>query len=180
MATAADLPEHCAPRPIEGARDWIGIVPGELPVAEAAEWAIVRDCGAVVSFTGTVRDHSPDRPDVSELVYEAYEEMVDPKMAEIAASARERWPDIGRIVLLHRVGRLGLRQAAVLVVVSTPHRQEAFDAARYCIDTVKATVPIWKREFWAGGEDWGACHHVETDGPVPAPDALAQSHWART
>ena len=65
------------------------------------------------------------------------------------------WPALGRIALLHRTGPLAVTDAAVVVVVSAPHRAEAFDAARFCIDTLKATVPIWKKETWAGGEDWG-------------------------
>jgi molybdopterin synthase catalytic subunit len=67
---------------------------------------------------------------------------------------------IGRIALLHRIGPLELGDVAVLVAVSTPHRPEAFDAVRWCIDTLKADVPIWKRETWAGGSDWG---HSEVD-----------------
>ncbi|MDP9388866.1 MAG: molybdenum cofactor biosynthesis protein MoaE, partial [Actinomycetota bacterium] len=70
---------------------------------------------------------------------------------------RSRWPQLGRLVLLHRTGRLALTEVAVLVVVSAPHRDEAFAAARWCIDTLKRTVPIWKRETWEGGTDWGVC-----------------------
>lgn len=134
---------------------WVGLTAEPLPVAAAHDWAIRRDCGAVVVFTGTARDHAEGRPGVSRLEYEAYAEQVEPKLLEIAGAARRRWPVLGRIVLLHRTGPLELGEAAVVVAVSAPHRGEAFDAARWCIDTLKATVPIWKKERWEGGEDWG-------------------------
>ena len=82
--------------------------------------------------------------------YEAYEEEVEPRLAAIAAEARTRWPDVGRLVLLHRTGDLGVGESSVVVVASSPHRDTAFEAARFCIDTLKATVPIWKRETWDG------------------------------
>ena len=107
-------------------------------------------------FTGTVRNFAVGRPSVTALGYEAYEEAVEPRLAAVASEARRRWPALGRIALLHRVGRLEVGEASVLVVVSAPHRDEAFAAARYCIDTVKETVPIWKREEWEGGRDWSA------------------------
>ena len=86
-------------------------------------------------------------------------------MRAIAAEARSRWPEIGRMVLLHRTGPVSLGQSAVVVAVSAPHRGEAFDAARFAIDALKATVPIWKSETWADGESWGleAQHLVELD-----------------
>jgi molybdopterin synthase catalytic subunit len=134
---------------------WVGLLSEELPVSDAHAWAVVPSCGAVVTFTGTVRDHAPGRDGVTELEYEAYEEAVGPRMHAIADDARARWPSIGRIAMLHRVGRLDLTEAAVLVVVSAGHRDVAFDAARHCIDTLKSAVPIWKKETWAGGSEWG-------------------------
>jgi molybdopterin synthase catalytic subunit len=113
----------------------------------------------VVLFAGTVRDHSEGRSGVTELEYEAYEEQVEPRMEAIAAEARARWAGAGAVALLHRVGRLDVGEPSVVVVVSAPHRGEAFEAARFCIDTLKATVPIWKRERWDGGEEWGQCAH---------------------
>jgi molybdopterin synthase catalytic subunit len=138
---------------------WLALSTDALPVGEAATWAVLPRCGAVVVFTGTVRDHSEGRPGVSELEYEAYEEQVEARLAAIAAAARDRWPEIGRVALLHRVGALAVGEPSVVVAVSTPHRGEAFEAARSCIDTLKATVPIWKRERWDGGEAWGQCAH---------------------
>ncbi len=136
--------------------DWIGLYDGPLPVAEAASWVIRPDCGGVVTFIGTVRDHSEGREGVTFLEYEAYRDQVVPKLAALAAEARRRWPELGRLALLHRLGSMGLGEASVLVAASAPHRGQAFDAARWCIDTLKTTVPIWKRESWSDGSDWAA------------------------
>jgi len=80
---------------------------------------------------------------------------VVPRLDEIAAAARQRWPELGRIALLHRMGVVPITESAVVVAVSSPHRADAFEAARYCIDTLKETVPIWKREDWSEGSSWG-------------------------
>lgn len=108
-----------------------------------------------MSFAGTVRDHADGRPGVSLLEYEAYEAEVERRLEALATQARAHWPMLGRLVLLHRVGSLQVEEVAVLVVASTPHREEAFQCARWCIDTLKSTVPIWKRETWQDGIDWG-------------------------
>ena len=145
----------------------MGITAAQLPVAEAYEWAVRADCGADVLFSGTVRDHAEGRSGVQHLTYEAYEEQAVPKMAEIATEVRGRWPATGQIVLLHRTGKLGLGESSVIVVGSSPHRPEAFEAGRYAIDALKATVPIWKHEVWDGGSDWGTgAHDVQTASEV--------------
>jgi molybdopterin synthase catalytic subunit len=141
--------------PPERADDWVGLSAEPLPLDAARAWAEQPSCGAVVLFTGTVRDHADGRRGVSTLQYEAYEEEVESRLAAIAAEARRRVPAVGRLVLLHRVGVLEVGEASVAVVASAPHRGEAFDAARFAIDTLKATVPIWKRETWADGDGWG-------------------------
>jgi molybdopterin synthase catalytic subunit len=137
--------------------EWIAISEGPLPVDAAWKWAGIPECGGIVTFCGTVRDHSDGRARVTSLEYEAYEEQVVPRLAAVAATARTRWPQIGRLALLHRVGRLVVGEVAVVVVASTPHRAEAFATAQFCIDTLKHTVPIWKRETWEGGSDWSLC-----------------------
>lgn len=144
---------------------WAGLSSLPLPVQEASEWVVDPSCGAVVVFTGTARDHSTGRDGVTRLEYEAYESQVVPRLEEIADRARGRWPDLARVVLLHRVGEVPLTEAAVVVAVSSPHRSEAFEAARFGIDTLKATVPIWKREDWSEGSSWGleAQHIVDVD-----------------
>ena len=142
-------------RPPFSGDTWLGLTSDPLPVGQAADWAVRPHCGAVVLFSGTVRDHAGDRTNVTRLEYEAYEEQVEPRLRAIADEARARWPELGRLVLLHRIGPLDVGESSVVVVASAPHRPEAFSAARFCIDSLKATVPIWKREVWEGGEAWG-------------------------
>lgn len=139
--------------------DWVSLGRAPLPVADATAWATTPASGAVVVFLGVVRDHSEGREGVTGLAYEAYEEVAAARMREIVAETRRCWPEVARIALLHRLGELALSEASVAVVVSSPHRADAFDAARFAIDTLKETVPIWKREHWAGGDDWATCSH---------------------
>jgi len=147
-----DAPPHLtAP---EG-ETWLGLSASPLPVAEAVAWAVRPDCGGLVLFSGTARDHAEGRPGVERLEYEAYDAQVVPRLQAVADEARARWPTVGRVALLHRTGVVDVGDSAVVVVVSAPHRAEAFEAARFCIDTLKRSVPIWKRETWAGGESWG-------------------------
>jgi len=140
--------------PVQG-NEWLEVGIDVLPVETAYEWAVLPHCGAVVLFSGTVRDHADGRTDVHMLSYEAFEEAVLPRFHDIAAEMRVRWPSIGRVVILHRLGDLSLGESSVLVVVSAPHRPEAFEAARYGIDALKASAPIWKKEHWGEGSDWG-------------------------
>jgi molybdopterin synthase catalytic subunit len=146
--------------------DWVALSPAPLPVAAASTWVVRPDCGATVTFTGTARDHAPGRPGVHRLEYEAYEGPAVARMRALVTEARHRWPTVGRIALLHRTGTVELEDAAVVVAVSAPHRAEAFEAARFAIDELKRSVPIWKREAWAGGESWGleAQHIAEVSG----------------
>ena len=146
------------------ADEWLALQADPLPIGEAYEWCVRGDCGAVVLFSGTVRDHAVDesgtvRQGVGHLTYEAYEEQVVPKFAAIVAELRRRWPDAGRVVVWHRTGRIELAESSVVVAVASPHRPEAFAAARYAIDAVKATAPIWKHEEWEDGADWGTGAH---------------------
>jgi len=134
---------------------WLGLSGERLPVTAAADWVVRPDCGAVVLFSGTARDHAPGRPGVEQLEYEAYEEQVEPRLQVIVDEIRARWPSVGRVVLIHRVGVVPVTESAVVVAVSAPHRDEAFVAARFGIDAIKASVPIWKHETWDGGESWG-------------------------
>ncbi len=151
--------------PPYGTDDWVGITADPLPLPAVTSFLDRPDCGASVVFTGMVRDHSEGRPGVRSLEYEAYEEEVTPRLAAIVAEARSRWPSLGRVAALHRTGLLAVGQPSVVVAVSAPHRDAAFDAARFCIDTLKATIPIWKREAWDGGEDWSTCSHAITEVP---------------
>jgi molybdopterin synthase catalytic subunit len=109
--------------------------------------------GAVCTFLGTVRELTGDRRTLA-LDYEAYPEMALKKLAELEAEARARWP-ILEAAIVHRVGHLDLGEISVVVAVSCPHRDEAFEACRWLIDTLKQVAPIWKRETWAdGGQEW--------------------------
>ena len=107
------------------------------------------NCGAVVTFLGTVRDLT-DGQVTAALDYEAYPGMAEKKLAEIEADTRSRWP-VGEIALVHRLGHLEVGEVSVAVAVSCPHRAQAFEACRHTIDRLKELVPIWKKENWADG-----------------------------
>lgn len=145
--------------PPAGQEDWVALTESELPLERAADWVARPDCGAIVVFSGTVRDHAEGRPGVTELEYEAYSAQVEPRLLAISVEARKRWPGVGRLALWHRTGTLKVGESSVVVAASAAHRGEAFEAARYCIDTLKSSVPIWKRERWDGGDDWGRDAH---------------------
>lgn len=115
--------------------------------------------GAIVVFLGTVRAHSRGR-DVRHLEYEAYDAMARMEMARIAAHAAQRWGV--RIAMAHRLGRLEIGEISVAIAVAAPHRRDAFEAGRFAIDTLKQTVPIWKKEVWAEGSEW-----IGQDEPSP-------------
>jgi molybdopterin synthase catalytic subunit len=113
------------------------------------ERAMQRAAGAVVLFLGTTRELTAGRRTAT-LDYEAYDAMAERKLAELEAEARRRWP-IVECLIVHRVGEVPLAEASVAIVVSTPHRADAFAAGQWLIDTLKQDVPIWKCEHWADG-----------------------------
>lgn len=108
--------------------------------------------GGIVVFEGVVRDNARGKQ-VRYLEYEVYPEMASAKIREILATAKQRW-GIERVAVAHRVGHLEIGEASVIIVVAAPHRNEAFEACRYIIDTLKTTVPIWKKEVATNGEEW--------------------------
>lgn len=116
--------------------------------------------GAVCTFHGVTRDHNLGRA-VDYLEYEAFAEMAVPAMERIAADVGARWPG-ARVAMVHRTGKLAIGETSVVIAVSAPHRAAAFEACRYAIDTLKTTVPVWKKEVWADGEAW-------IEGVAPAP-----------
>ena len=159
--------------------EWYEITTDHLPVGDAYEWAVQPQCGAVVLFSGTVRDHADGRTDVVALDYEAYEEAALERFGEIGKEVRHRYPTVGRIVLWHRLGRLKLQESSVIAVVSAPHRPEAFEAARFAIDALKHSAPIWKKEHWRDGSDWGTGAHdlvspneVESQRVIPSEKTI--------
>jgi molybdopterin synthase catalytic subunit len=165
-------PEEAALAPSTNG-DWVALCESPLPIAEATEWATTPGSGAVVTFLGVVRDHAEGRSGVTGLTYEAYEQVAVQRMTEIASETRRCWPQVERVALLHRTGALALSEASVAVVVSAPHRGDAFEAARFAIDTLKETVPIWKREHWAGGDDWSDAAHDARPVTPPLVDAAS-------
>ena len=109
--------------------------------------------GGAVLFVGTIRKRSGGRT-VEGLTYEVYREMAERKMLEIEKRVRNRWPVV-KIAMVHRYGVLKVGEVSVAVAVSCPHRAEAFEACRYAIDTIKGTLPMWKKERFRGGsETW--------------------------
>lgn len=117
--------------------------------------------GAVVVFEGIVRNNSRGRATLH-LVYEAYEAMALKRMREIGARVREQFA-VDRIAIVHRLGRLEIGEISVLIAVSAPHRGVAFDACRFAIDTLKRSVPIWKKEYFADGALWVEGQRPDTD-----------------
>jgi len=108
--------------------------------------------GGIVVFEGVVRDNARGKQ-VRYLEYDVYPEMAIEQIRAIVAEAEQRW-GVERVAIAHRVGRLEIGEASVIIAVATPHRGEAFEACRYIIDTLKTTVPIWKKEVATSGEEW--------------------------
>ena len=127
----------------------------ERPLSADAIATQVDDPGAggIVIFSGVVRNQTDGRP-VKFLEYEAHAPMAEAKMREIGAAIRARWAGVRCVAMLHRIGRLEIGEASVLIAVSAAHRGDAFEACRYAIDTLKRTVPVWKKEHFEDGEVW--------------------------
>lgn len=140
---------------MERERQSIRVSVSEAPIDPASLVAEVSrpDSGASVLFLGTVRDHSDTKAGVTHLEYEVYSEVVEAKIGEIVEDARGRWPVLD-VVVEHRSGVVRVGEASVAVVVSSAHRADAFEAARFLIDELKERAPIWKKEFWPGGSEW--------------------------
>jgi len=139
--------------PVAGGGDGpFRIVQGPIDEHALADAVADPAAGAVLTFVGTVRDHTGGRR-VEHLEYEAYPEMAERVLHRIAAEVRERWPVTG-MAIEHRVGRLQIGEASVVIAVSAGHRDEAFAACRYTIDRIKEILPVWKKEVWDGGEAW--------------------------
>ncbi|HVB70900.1 MAG TPA: molybdenum cofactor biosynthesis protein MoaE [Acidimicrobiales bacterium] len=145
--------------------DWIHISTSEISAEELTTWATRAESGAVVTFCGTVRDRDDDRDDVIALEYETDPTLAEARIRAIVATARARWPELAAVAVHHRVGRVDLLHAAVVVAVSSPHRREAFEAAEFCIDTLKESVPIYKRDVWSTGSDWSSDTRPVVDVP---------------
>jgi molybdopterin synthase catalytic subunit len=146
----------------------IAIVEGELPtddIERAAQTALAGTAGAVVRFIGTVRNHSQGH-DIAYLEYEAYRPMAERQMQLIAAEVQERW--VCSCAMAHRLGRLEIGEASVVVAVAAPHRREAFEACAFAMDRIKQSVPIWKKEVARDGHWW-------VEDPIAGPAADGSS-----
>ncbi len=146
--------------PVSGGADapWVGpIAIGSVAIDVAAlERAVANPAaGAIVTFVGTTRESNVGRR-VIRLEYEAYEPMALSEMRKLAREAGERWP-IVRIAIQHRVGLVAIGETSVAIAVAAAHRAEAFEASRFAIDRLKEIVPIWKKEYFEGGEIWVGC-----------------------
>jgi molybdopterin synthase catalytic subunit len=145
-----------------------------LDAAPLVAAARTDEAGAVAVFHGVVRNHNLGRR-VLYLEYDAYPPMAEKKMRAIADEVRARWPVTG-IAMRHRIGRLEIGEASVIIAVASPHRADAIAACHYAIDRLKAIVPIWKKEVFEGGEEWleGTAIDDESaracaDAPAPHP-----------
>jgi molybdopterin synthase catalytic subunit len=127
-----------------------------LDISDCINWAMSPQCGGIDIFIGTVRNITNGKI-VTQLQYEAYEKMALSEMKKIAEQALQTWT-VEKVLIHHRKGILSIGEAAVVIAVSAPHRAAAFDACKYAIDTLKKTVPIWKKEIFEDGEVWVAAH----------------------
>jgi MoaE-MoaD fusion protein len=128
------------------------LVDGPLDVAAVLREVESPEAGAVASFVGTVRRHSRGR-DVVHLDYEAYEEMAEEMLAQLGSELTERH-GLTAVAIHHRLGRVEIGEASVAIAVSAPHRSAALDACREAIETLKTSIPLWKKEVYSGGEEW--------------------------
>lgn len=144
----------------------IEIVSHPIDTAAVLAAAASPRAGAVVLFLGTTRQFTHERETAS-LDYECFPEMAESKLRELETEARARWSLLG-CVIVHRVGHVALGEASVAVAVSTAHRQAAFEAGQWLIDTLKQVVPIWKKENWADGRTQWVHPGLETPSPNQA------------
>ena len=113
--------------------------------------------GAIVTFIGVVRDNTAGRQ-VTYLEYEAYSQMAEETLRQIAEEIRARWTTVRDVAIVHRVGRMFIGEISVVIVLSAGHRPELYDALHFAIDRLKGIVPIWKKEVWADGSEWRSEH----------------------
>ena len=131
---------------------YVVITEDELDPQSIADHVRADTDGAVLVFEGVTRNHNDGR-NVEYLEYEAYRPMADKKIAELIAEMRSDY-EIDRVAVAHRTGRVGIGETSLVVAVSSAHRKAAFDSALYFVDRLKQVVPIWKKEFFEGGEVW--------------------------
>ncbi len=140
-----------------------------LDIAALVQMVDAPGIGAVATFLGVVRDRNQGRR-VLHLVYEAYEPLAERALERIVGEARQRWPS-AVVAVHHRIGRLAIGETSVAIAVASPHRADAFAACRYAIERVKQIVPIWKHEYFEGGDVW-------IEGATADPDDVAAQEAA--
>lgn len=123
-----------------------------IDIVKVTEKVMTNTAGAVTTFTGTVREFTKGKQTLY-LIYEAYKEMAEKKLAQIGDEILKQWPN-AKVAITHRVGRLEIGDIAVVIAVSTPHRKDAYLANEYAIERIKEIVPIWKKEHWKDGQVW--------------------------
>jgi molybdopterin synthase catalytic subunit/molybdopterin converting factor small subunit len=148
----ADGDEVAVIPPVSGGADAVRLTAEPLSLDEAVRAVADDEAGAVATFTGTARVHSRGRM-VLHLDYEAYEPMAEAMLVSLAVELRERHGLTG-MAIHHRVGRVGIGEPSVVIAASAPHRAEAFAACREAIETLKTSIPLWKKEVYEGGEEW--------------------------
>ena len=134
----------------------IKILSETLSIQTCIDWVMSLESGGIDVFIGTVRNATKGKK-VVRLEFEAYEKMAIAEMEKIAEYAGSKWP-IQKLLIHHRTGVLAVGEVPVVIAVSAAHRDAAFEACRYVIDTLKQTVPIWKKEIFEDGEVWVAAH----------------------
>ncbi|XP_075040068.1 molybdopterin synthase catalytic subunit-like [Mixophyes fleayi] len=134
-------------------RDYIRICSERLSTDEVSQLVVSPCCGAVSMFIGITRNNF-DGKKVLCLEYEAYEPMAKTEIKKIFSDIRQKWPSVRHMAVHHRLGSVPITEASVIIAISSPHRNDSLDAVKYCINTLKATVPIWKKELYEEGYTW--------------------------
>ncbi|WP_096198875.1 molybdenum cofactor biosynthesis protein MoaE [Bacillus sp. FJAT-45350] len=139
----------------------------EISIQEVVDKVVHPNAGAINTFIGTVRELTKGKKTLH-LEYDAYIPMAEKKLAQIGKEIEEKW-ESPRVAIVHRIGSLKITDIAVVIAVSTPHRNDSYEASRYAIERIKEIVPIWKKEFWEDGEKWIGDQLETTPYPEGAP-----------
>ncbi|WP_096189420.1 molybdenum cofactor biosynthesis protein MoaE [Evansella halocellulosilytica] len=124
----------------------------DIVIQDVLNKVVDRNAGAINTFIGTVREMTKGKRTLY-LKYDAYVPMAEKKLSQIGDEIKDQYPD-AKVAITHRIGELNISDIAVVIAVSTPHRNDAFAASRYAIERIKEIVPIWKKEHWEDGEKW--------------------------
>ncbi|WP_020060282.1 molybdenum cofactor biosynthesis protein MoaE [Bacillus sp. 123MFChir2] len=149
-------------------KTYFEVVDTPISIEEVAQKVIRRECGAVTTFIGTVREFTKGRRTLY-LEYAAYRSMAEKMLAKIGEETKEKWPGT-HVAITHRIGTLQISDIAVVVAVSTPHRKAAYEANEYIMERIKQIVPIWKKEFWEDGGKWIGDQLEQTPYPNGEPE----------